>query len=351
MKIVWGLSKSPFRADRAFHDRGFSFVSRPAIIRGVSNEAHPFQIGGTYENRKGPFEVLSIAGDAMRIRWDSGEEADTEISFQMKILRNMERELAAPTSGKARRSSPVWFGENFTGLSVEDFSNDVTGTHWRSREQLGGAVTRLLLGNEPFNSWSIYKRPEVHWASVARYQKEDSRLLAKFFVRLRTDDAFYGLYFERSDEPAKNRDDWVRFCRWIAQPGHCHWLHETLLRTDALLTQPYEEPKDRAFNGSVSATAEHFVHESGTKTRTFAIADLPAFITALPEDKWLNFVIAKQLPRDAAIAEGADIASVLADFFNVLLPVYENLAPASPAAAPQEMPSTSATASPSSPPR
>ncbi len=317
----------------------------------MSNEAHPFQVGGKYENRKGPFEVLSIAGDAMRVRWDSGEEADTEISFQTKILRNMERELAAPTSGKARRSSPVWFGENFTGLRVEDFSNDVTGTHWRSREQLGGAVTRLLLSTEPFNSWSIYKRPEVHWASIARYQTEHSRLLAKFFARLRTDDVFYGLYIERSDDPTKNRDDWMKFCRWMEQPGYCRWLHETLRVTNAVLTQPYEAPKDRAFDGSVSATDEHFVHESGTKTRTIAIDDFPAFIAALPEDKWLNFVIAKQIPRDAAIAEGAHIASVLANFFNVLLPVYENRAPTDLEAAGGEMPSVSLTARPSRPPR
>ena len=317
----------------------------------MSNEEHPFQVGGKYENRKGSFEVLSIAGDAMRIRWDSGEETDTEISFQTKILRNMERELAAPTTGKARRSSPVWFGENFTGLRVEDFSNDVTGTRWRSREQLGGAVTRLLLGAEPFNSWSIYKRPEVHWASVVRYQTKNPWLLAKFFARLRTDDVFYGLYIERSDDPTENRDDWMKFCRWLEQPDHCRWLHETLRATNAVLTQPYEDPKDRAFDGSVSATDEHFVHESGTKTRTFAIDDFPAFIAALPDDKWLNFVIAKQIPRDAAIAEGAHIASVLANFFNVLLPVYENRAPTAQAAAGKEMPSASLTARPRKPPR
>lgn len=274
----------------------------------------------------------------MRIRWDSGVETDTEVSVQARILRNMERELAAPASGKSRRSSPSWFGESFTGLRAEDFSDDVTGTHWRSREQLGGAVTRLLLCAEPFNSWSIYKRPEVHWASVARYQTDNPWLLAKFFTRLRDDSVFYGLYVERSNEPGANRDDWMGFCRWIEQPGHSRWLHETLRVTNAVLTQPYQDATHLAFYGSVTATDEHFIHESGTETHTFGIDELAAFLAAFPEDKWLNFFIAKRIPRAAAIAEGAHIASVLADFFNILLPVYENRAPTVSQAASKQTP-------------
>ena len=118
----------------------------------------------------------------------------------------------------------------------------------------------------------------------------------------------------------------MRFCRWIEQPGHSRWLHETLRATNAVLTQPYQDAAHLAFYGSVAATDEHFVHENGTETRIFAIDELPAFLAGFPEDKWLNFFIAKRVPRDAAIADGAHIASVLADFFNVLLPAYENRA-------------------------
>ena len=33
-----------------------------------------FEVGQKYENMKGVYEVLSIEGNAMRIRWESGEE-------------------------------------------------------------------------------------------------------------------------------------------------------------------------------------------------------------------------------------------------------------------------------------
>ena len=123
----------------------------------------------------------------------------------------------------------------------------------------------------------------------------------------------------------------MAFCRWIEQPGHSRWLHKTLRATDAVLTQPYQDTAHLAFYGTVSAADEHFVHASGTESRTFGIDELPAFIAEFPEEKWLNFFIAKRIPRDEAVAEGAHIASVLADFFNVLLPVYENRAPAAEA--------------------
>ena len=89
---------------------------------------------------------------------------------------------------------PRSFGEFFRGFEPRDFATDVTGTHWRSREQLGGAVTRLLHVDEPYNSWSIYGRPEVHWASVARYPVKAPWLPTKFFAQVNSDQILFGLY-------------------------------------------------------------------------------------------------------------------------------------------------------------
>jgi hypothetical protein len=51
-----------------------------------------FEIGKKYENMKGPYEVLSIDRNTMRIRWDSGEEITTTGSLQSKIIMRMRRE-------------------------------------------------------------------------------------------------------------------------------------------------------------------------------------------------------------------------------------------------------------------
>ena len=137
--------------------------------------------------------MLSVDGDAMRIRWDTGEEASTSVALQAKILANMNRELNDAAARK-RGAVPNAFGEFFRGLQLADFADDVTGTHWRSREQLGGAVTKLLDVREPYNSWSIYGRPEIHWASVSRYRLHHPSLQAKFFAKANTVEILVGLY-------------------------------------------------------------------------------------------------------------------------------------------------------------
>ena len=59
-----------------------------------------FLIGQQYENRKGAYEVLEIQGDAMRIRWNDGEEADTTATMQSHIIDRMRRELERLTQNK-----------------------------------------------------------------------------------------------------------------------------------------------------------------------------------------------------------------------------------------------------------
>ncbi len=52
---------------------------------------NPFEVGGRYENRKGPFTVIELTDNEVRIRWDSGEEIVATIESQQRILRNMRR--------------------------------------------------------------------------------------------------------------------------------------------------------------------------------------------------------------------------------------------------------------------
>ena len=59
-----------------------------------------FEIGKKYENMKGVYEVLSIDGNTMRIRWDSGEEITTTVNLQSKIVIRMRREQRKREEGK-----------------------------------------------------------------------------------------------------------------------------------------------------------------------------------------------------------------------------------------------------------
>lgn len=289
---------------------------------------HPFLVGQRFENRKGIYEVVSISGDALVIRGDNGEVLSTSAAFQAKILRNMERELAEAVAQK-RSKTPKSFGEFFHGLRLEDFSDDVTGTHWRSREQLGGAVTKLLEGKELFNSWSVYGRPEVHWASVARYGLNHPSLQAKFFAQINQEKILFGLYIERSDKKADNQGDSIRFLSWCENPENLRWLHDALCRSKAVITNPYEGWPDLSFNGTLEPTEEGFSWKEEGQNKVFARDDLPRILNSLPADRWLDIVLARVLSRDDAIAEGERIASTIAEWFNSLLPVYQNEFPAS----------------------
>jgi len=287
----------------------------------------PFRVGEQYENRKGIYQVLSMDGDEMRIRWDTGEEITTRVETQARILRNMELEAVAITSSPSGPRVPGSYGEVFEGLKERDFSEEVTGTHWRCREQLGGAVTRALAVQEPFDSWSIYKRPEVHWASKARYDRVHARLQTKFFCRLDEHQLLCGLYVERSNTPSGDQRDWQRFLEWTRTPGHCLWLQGVMLSMGLEYGPPYKGLEAPALPGRMRPLEEGlFQYEDEPP---FPAEEFPVFLEKLPDDLWLDSIIGRTFPREGAVAQGDRIAATIAELFNRLMPVYQNERPES----------------------
>jgi hypothetical protein len=51
-----------------------------------------FEVGEKYENMKGVYEVLSVEGNSMRIRWESGEEIMTTVTLQRQIIMRIRQE-------------------------------------------------------------------------------------------------------------------------------------------------------------------------------------------------------------------------------------------------------------------
>lgn len=51
-----------------------------------------FEVGEKYENMKGVYEVLSVEGNTMCIRWENGEEIMTTVSLQRQIIMRMRQE-------------------------------------------------------------------------------------------------------------------------------------------------------------------------------------------------------------------------------------------------------------------
>jgi len=48
-----------------------------------------FEVGSTYKNMKGAYEVVSISKDTMVIRWDDDQRVTTSVDLQKRILERM----------------------------------------------------------------------------------------------------------------------------------------------------------------------------------------------------------------------------------------------------------------------
>ena len=90
---------------------------------------------------KGVYEVISMGNETMQIRWENGEEVTTDIDFQKRIIERMDFEERLRMEKKAKKARKASGGRvKFEGLQDSDFSGKVSGTTWRRRSCLGGAV-------------------------------------------------------------------------------------------------------------------------------------------------------------------------------------------------------------------
>ncbi len=278
-----------------------------------------FKVGERYENRKGPYEVISIAGDRMVIKWDTGESRETDVKGQHRVLQNMEQEFQLANAKPGTQHVPNYYGELFKGMQDIDFQDDVTGTHWRSREQLGGAVAKAIAAPFTVDSWSIYHRAEVHWADRSRYPTRTAWLQAKFAAATSQKGLWAGFYIELSDKPEDDRSDWDRFLAWLLHGG------ETMLAQVAsergLIIRDKKSPSV-SFPGRITYTGGQWQLNKRTGDAV-QVPCLHAFLSGLNQDEWLDLLIIKYYSKADAITLGANIASDIGGLFTALLPAYE----------------------------
>ncbi|MEA3377377.1 MAG: hypothetical protein U9R72_14400 [Chloroflexota bacterium] len=57
---------------------------------------HPFEVGGTYRNRHGEYEVVEIDGPDMVIRYSNGRRLETTVKLQARIWKSNTSPLFTP---------------------------------------------------------------------------------------------------------------------------------------------------------------------------------------------------------------------------------------------------------------
>lgn len=287
-------------------------------------QAIEFVVGETYENEKGIFEVMSIERDAMVIRWESGESIETTVSFQRRIQerrrweQQMKEKKAAASSSKARRAAARKPGSTFEGFRPEDFKRTISRTPWRSRGQFGGAVTsRMQSSRLNFNSWAAKRRNEVHWADAHQWKNKTVDYPAKFFAH--ADEGFlsWGFYVERPDSGSTASPDWETFIGWLRDDENEQWLRD-IARQEGLVAY---DGRQRSFGGLlVPREADWAIEGSAEQSATDRLVPI---IDAWPTTAWLDFMIAKRIPKEDAIERGQEIATDAAALFGKLFPLYE----------------------------
>ncbi|HEY8597842.1 MAG TPA: hypothetical protein VIL85_05385 [Thermomicrobiales bacterium] len=64
-----------------------------------------FQVGSTYRNRYGDYEVLAVKNDVLEVRYRNGERAKLKASIQERIVKNMLAEIALASQSAATEAT------------------------------------------------------------------------------------------------------------------------------------------------------------------------------------------------------------------------------------------------------
>jgi hypothetical protein len=292
---------------------------------------HPFQVGETYENEKGEYEVESIEGSTMQIRWADGSTWEGSIALQARILERiqLEREARMIRRERAQRraaSRADSRGRSFAGLVDGDFQTGIVGTSWRRRESLGGLLASRLskAASREFQSYTVYRQPVVHIASLKASDTETRRRLPKFFFRLDEARASYGFFIEKPDEPMDDSWHWPKFLVALEGGSELCQLVEAAMAEFSLDWRVWLQPEPGLI-ARVKLSENKLVWtpvpEGDVEEMTWQ-----AFVGRLreiPEDQWCDLSLATSLAKGAALSAGVGVADRAVEVFGALFPLYE----------------------------
>jgi hypothetical protein len=281
-----------------------------------------FIVDGQYENEKGVFSVLSIQGDRMVIRWENGEEITTSIELQTRIAERRQwerqkREAEALAAKRSRSSGSSGKRAAFTGFAFTDFKSDVSRTTWRSRNQLGEAVTKKIdTSRFNLNSWAFGHKPEMHVQDVKCHGDTQSDYQAKFFVRVDPQALHYGFRVACPADGDCGETDWAACRDWLAKPENENTVHSIAVE-DKLIARN----QNGATSDQLVATDNGWKLDQGGKKS--GEAALSEYLMDQSESRPVDLELAVSVDKSDAVASGSEIAETIARLFTRLMPLYQ----------------------------
>ncbi len=292
----------------------------------MNNEIE-FEVGKKYENMKGVYEVISVEDDMMLIQWETGEQVSTSVDLQARIIERIQLEKdmrEAKKRAKARRKSRAAggkMGEQFKGFADSDFKETISGTKWRNRNCLGGAVSKLLRSSTKLkiNSWAVARKAAVQWQDMNHHRLGDNKSQAQLFAQIDPTHLAYGFKIERHLKNDSEKSDWNAFLYWLETDDHELSLNQIVAEQQLRIDDGSEE--SFGFVGGIEARDGQWVRVNRGESEP--IDSLAVILKKIPPSAKLDFQIYQKAAKTDVIALGKEMANNIAALFTVLMPLYE----------------------------
>ena len=286
---------------------------------------HPFRVGETYRNEKGEYEVTSINGPRMVVRWTDGSTWEGPVALQARIWERIQLRDNPPPPPPPK-PPPNEGGCDFEGLVDGDFQDGVTGTSWRRRGSLGGLLAKQLSDTTPkdFESHSVPRQPAVHVARVGYYEREIKWRQPKFVLALDEAKATYGFYIEKSDEPMDDTWHWPKFLAALEGGPALSQKIDAAMEKHALEWQVFL-PRDSGIAARVVLSGSKLIWTPQPEGEPVEMLwqDFFERLRAIPPDQYCDLYLATDMPKADAIAAKRGLADKVVAVYRALLPLYD----------------------------
>jgi hypothetical protein len=284
---------------------------------------HPFEVGETYRNNLGEYEVVSIDEPDMTIKMEDGTLIETTVKLQRRILKRLkwEKRHKKQVKRKRRRRRRK---SRFTGLRDDDFKSGVKGTSWRARTGLGGLLAEKLSEKTPydFQSYAVYGRPEAHVVLPDYYDAGEREQYAKFSFDLNAERARYAFYIEKI-AGAPQAGQWSQLLNALASDEELQDDIDESMRQLTLHWEIFAGEDEDTLVARVEAGEDDLIWEAEGETEEITWDTLVERLGALPDDRWHHLYLGDRLEKEAAIEQSVQIAELATDVYRLLLPLYE----------------------------
>lgn len=306
--------------------------------------SHPFEEGKTYRNRIGEYEVQSIEGEKMKIRYTDGKTLMTSVGIQARIWENIQfekqlaraeerqqqaREARLAARQRTARARKARATPTFEGFQKSDFEVKQRGIAWSSRKELGRVLAHQLTqrADGSFGHWIVPRKSAVHVARADQYSTDSRETNASFFVSVDENGVSYGFRVGKPGGKAKSEWPWSVLVAKLSRAKSARQALHAALSAHDLHLDVYAMEVSYGQVGRVTAQDDGFLwhHEDDGQevSREMSGKELVKYVkTVAPDKRGELFVRAGFAPKEA-LKKGAGIAAEMVSVLEALVPLYE----------------------------